>query len=88
MASKHDVIMSVLLIAHYRLRQKVIVLCCVLLHNACNDFYFTVLKILVASKILEPTTSINKLIKKKKHYSDVEASRHDYLIITHVMICA
>ena len=45
-------------------------------------FYFAVLKIHVASKILEPTTYTNKLLKKQQSSANVEASPQGYLIIT------
>ena len=66
MTFKHDVIMLVLIIAKYRLQQK--------LFQYGSDvynriilamfYYFAVLKTHVASKILEQTTCANKALKK------------------------
>ena len=45
-------------------------------------FYFAALKIHVASKILEPNTCTNKLLKKQHNSANVEALPLDYFIIT------
>ena len=68
MAFKHDVIMLVLIIVKYRLRQDLFEYGTV--YNRITlavffYFYFAVLKIHVASKILESTKRTNKLFKKK-----------------------
>ena len=64
MTFKH-IVMLVLIIAKYRLRQKLF------FYDTVNNrqilamfFYFALLQIYIASKILEQTTCTNKLLKK------------------------
>ena len=72
MIFKHDVTVLVLIIAKYRLLCELFWYSTVqrVLYNriilVTYFFYFAVLKIHVASKILEQTACTNKLIKKTK----------------------
>ena len=71
-----------LFITEYRLRQKLFYYDTV--YNRiilAMFFYSALLKIYVASKILQPTTCTNKLFKKQNS-ANVDASPHEYLIIT------